>query len=93
MRYPLILKKDQNGTIIAQAVDAPGALTVGLDEADACSQAVDALIQQLESLISRLPAAVKSPKGRRQVVEDLSLVAQGLIPHTSFLPKSIRGSA
>ncbi len=44
MQYPLILEPDQNGTIIAQAVDAPGALTVGRDEADAVAQAVDALI-------------------------------------------------
>lgn len=44
MRYPLTLTPDQNGTIIAQAVDAPGALTVGRDEADAVAQAVDALV-------------------------------------------------
>jgi antitoxin HicB len=44
MHYPLTLTPDQNGTIIAQAVDVPGALTVGKDEADAVIQAADALI-------------------------------------------------
>jgi antitoxin HicB len=44
MRYPLTLRPDQNGTIIAQAVDVPSALTLGNDEADAIEQAADALI-------------------------------------------------
>lgn len=44
MRYPLTLTPDENGTIIAQAVDAPAALTVGRDETDAVVQAVDALL-------------------------------------------------
>jgi antitoxin HicB len=44
MRYPLDLRPDQNGTIIAQAIDIPGALTLGNDEADAVEQAADALI-------------------------------------------------
>lgn len=44
MRYPLVLEQDCNGTIIARAVDAPEALTVGHDESDALRQAADALI-------------------------------------------------
>jgi antitoxin HicB len=44
MRYPLTLRPDRNGTIIAQAVDAPGALTVGRDESDAIVQAREALL-------------------------------------------------
>jgi antitoxin HicB len=50
MRCPLTLKKDRNGTVIAQAVDAPGTLTVGRDEADASAQAVDALITLFAAL-------------------------------------------
>jgi antitoxin HicB len=52
MRYPLSLRPDQNGTVIAQAVDAPGALTVGRDEADAIGQATDALITLFAHLMS-----------------------------------------
>jgi antitoxin HicB len=44
MQYPLTLTPDENGTIIAQSVDVPGALTVGKDEADAIVQAADALV-------------------------------------------------
>jgi antitoxin HicB len=44
VRYPLVLEQDCNGTIIARAVDAPEALTVGHDEADALRQATEALI-------------------------------------------------
>lgn len=52
MRYPLALRPDQNGTVIAQANDAPGALTVGRDEADAIAQSVDALITLFAHLMS-----------------------------------------
>ena len=52
MQYPLTLSPDQNGTIIAQAVDVPGALTVGKDEADAAVQAADALITLFAYLIA-----------------------------------------
>jgi antitoxin HicB len=53
MRYSLTLRADQNGTIIAQAVDAPGALTVGRDEPDAVAQAVQALITLFAQLMAQ----------------------------------------
>jgi antitoxin HicB len=52
MQYPLVLRPDRNGTVIAQAVDVPGALTVGRDEPDAIAQAVDALITLFAQLIA-----------------------------------------
>jgi len=52
MQYPLVLRPDRNGTVIAQAVDAPGALTVGRDEPDAIAQAIDALITLFAQLIA-----------------------------------------
>jgi antitoxin HicB len=52
MRYPLTLRPDRNGTIIAQAIDVPGALTVGRDEADAIAQASEALMTLFAHLIS-----------------------------------------
>jgi antitoxin HicB len=51
MRYPLIVKPDQNGTLIVQALDAP-ALTVGRDEPDAIAQAVDALMTLFAHLMA-----------------------------------------
>jgi antitoxin HicB len=52
MQYPLKLTPDENGTIIAQAVDVPGALTVGKDEPDAIVQAGDALTTLFAYLIA-----------------------------------------
>jgi antitoxin HicB len=53
MRYPLRITPDRNGTVIAQALDAPGALTVGRDEPDAVAQAVDALITLFAHLMAQ----------------------------------------
>jgi antitoxin HicB len=67
MRYPLTLRADQNGTIIAQAVDAPGALTVGRDEPDAIRQAVDALITLFAELMAQgepLPQPSRPKRGQ-----------------------------
>jgi antitoxin HicB len=52
MRYRLTVKADQNGTLIAQAVDAPAALTVGRDEPDAIAQATDALLTLFAHLMA-----------------------------------------
>lgn len=67
MQYPLRLRPDQNGTIIAQPVDVPGALTVGKDEADAVVQAADALITLFAYLIAEgEPIPRPSRPGRGQ---------------------------
>jgi antitoxin HicB len=67
MRYPLTLRPDQNGTIIAQAVDAPGALTVGRNESDAIAQANDALMTLFAHLISEgepIPTPSRPKRGQ-----------------------------
>lgn len=43
--------------------------------------------------LSRLPASVKSPKGRQQAIADLSAVAHGLAPGNSFNSNPLRASA
>lgn len=65
MRYPLILTADQNGTVIAQAVDVPGALTVGQDEADAIGQASDALITMFVYFINEGESIPQPSRPRR----------------------------
>jgi len=65
MQYPLTLKADQNGTIIAQAVDVPGALTVGRDEADALVQAADALITLFVQLMAEDQPIPRPSRPRR----------------------------
>ena len=67
MRYPLTLRPDRNGTVIAQAVDVPGALTVGRDEADAVAQATDALVTLVAHLLAEgrpIPRPSRPKRGR-----------------------------
>jgi antitoxin HicB len=49
--YPLILENDENGTVIAQAMDVPEAITVGRDAAEAVARAEDALVAALRAYI------------------------------------------
>ena len=80
MRYPLTLRPDRNGTSIAQAVDVPGALSVGRDEADAITQASDALMTLFAHLVSEgEPIPLPSRPKRGQVCAVLpSIVAAKL---------------
>ena len=67
MRYPMILRPDQTGTVLAQAVDAPGGLTVGRNEADAIAQANDALMTLFAHLISQgepIPTPSRPKRGQ-----------------------------
>ncbi len=71
MQYPLTLKPDRNGTIIARAIDVPGALTVGRDEPDAVAQAVDALVTLFAHLMSEgepIPQPSRPRRGQRRAV-------------------------
>ena len=49
--YPLILEIDENGTMIAQALDVPEAITVGRDAEEAAARAEDALVASLRGYI------------------------------------------
>jgi antitoxin HicB len=49
--YPLTLEPDDNGTVIAQAVDVPEAITVGRDADEASSRAQDALVAALRAYV------------------------------------------
>lgn len=51
MRYPVVLTKDENGTVIAEFPDVPGAMTVGRDEDDALEWALDALLVMFSGLM------------------------------------------
>ena len=65
MRYPLTLRPDRNGMIIAQAVDAPGALTIGRDKSDAVAQADDALLTLFAHLVSEGEPVPQPSRPRR----------------------------
>ena len=88
MNYPVDLTPDDNGTILATLPDVPGAITFGGDEAEALSNAVDALESVVSALIAdRRDIPGPSPaRGRKTVAPTLlgSLVARrtaGLTGH------------
>ena len=67
--YPVILKRDDNDTILVRFPDVPGVHTFGEDEADALARAVDALETMFIALMSdRQPIPDPSPVGRRRSV-------------------------
>jgi antitoxin HicB len=50
--YPLTLENDENGTVIAQALDVPEAITVGRDPEEEAARAEDALVAALRAYIA-----------------------------------------
>jgi antitoxin HicB len=69
-RYPVILTKDENGTLIAQFPDLPEAMTVGADETNALDWAQDALVVALTGYIEErreIPPPSKPKKGHKNV--------------------------
>ena len=69
MRYPIRWRPDENGTLIVEVPDVPGVLTVAVDEADAVSQAQDALVTMLAHLMDEgQPIPPASRPRRRQPV-------------------------
>jgi antitoxin HicB len=66
--YPVILTKDENGTVIAQFPDVPEAMTVGADETNALDWAQDALVVALTGYIEErrdIPPPSKLKKGQK----------------------------
>jgi antitoxin HicB len=65
LRYPVKLKPDTNGTILATFPDVPEAVTFGEDEAEALARAADALETALSMYISDR-RAIPEPSARRR---------------------------
>ena len=69
--YPLILETDENGTIIAQALDVPEAITVGRDAEEAAARAGDALVATLRAYIDdgrTIPPPSRPKRGQPSAV-------------------------
>ena len=70
MRYPLVLKRASNGTVVATFPNVPESHTVGNDEAQALQRPPDALETALAIYIDEgrdLPRPSRPRKGRRVV--------------------------
>lgn len=69
--YPVRLKADDNGTVIAEFPDVPEAMTVGNDEAQAIERATDALLVALSGYMDRhrdIPRPSRARRGDRRIV-------------------------
>ena len=73
MNYPVELRADDNGTVLATFPDVPGAITFGEDDARALANAVDALESIVAALIAdRRDIPLPSPaRGRKTVSPSL----------------------
>ena len=70
-RYPINLTQDPEGGLIAQAVDIPEAITFGSDEAEALTEAADALLVALIGYIETrrdIPSPSLPQKGQPVVI-------------------------
>ncbi len=70
MRYPVVLKRASNQTVVATFPDVPEAHTVGNDEAQALRRAPDALETALAIYVDErrdLPRPARPRKGQRMV--------------------------
>lgn len=71
VRYPVILERDTNGTLLVSFPDVPEAHTFGDDEAEALLRAADALETALSMYVdARRPIPPASPvkRGRKFIV-------------------------
>lgn len=67
LRYPVVLKRDSNGTLLVTAPDFPELTTFGEDKADALVRAADALATVIQGRISdraRIPKPATAKRGQ-----------------------------
>jgi antitoxin HicB len=69
--YPVRFREDQNGTVIATVPDVPGAMTVGIDRAEALERIQGALIVMLAARMEdheSIPRPSVPTRGQRTVM-------------------------
>lgn len=77
LKYPVKLTPDENGTIIAEFPDIPGAITVGQDKANALEWAQDALLVMLSGIIEKhRPIPRPSPSDPGQPIIEVPPMAE-----------------
>lgn len=70
LRYPVILKKDTNGTLLVTAPDFPELTTFGEDKADALVRAAGAIATVMQGRISdreKIPKPSQAKRGQHYV--------------------------
>jgi antitoxin HicB len=82
--YPLIFETDENGTVIAQAMDVPEAITVARDAAEATTRAEDALVAALRGYVEddrAIPRPSRPKRGQACAVLPPMVAAKLAIYH------------
>lgn len=70
IEYPVILKRDDNDTVMATFPDVPGAVTYGEDEDEALAYAIDALTVMISAMMDdneEIPVPKKAKRGQPTV--------------------------
>lgn len=69
--YPVVLRQDRNGTVIALAPDVPGTMTVGADRQEALERVHGALVAMLSARMEdheTVPQPSRPRRGQRTVL-------------------------
>jgi antitoxin HicB len=69
--YPVVFHRDENGTVLAQAPDVMGAMSVGVDRREALERVQGALLVMLAARIEDrepIPRPSKPAKGQRVAI-------------------------
>jgi antitoxin HicB len=92
LSYPIVLKPDDNGTLLVTFPDVPEAITVGDNEEDAKVQALDALEAALEIYFSEKRSIPMPSKARRgqPVVTLPALVTAKVLLASEMLHQNVR---
>ena len=92
LSYPIELKPDSNGTLLVTFPDVPEAITVGENEEDAQTQALDALEAALEIYFAEkrtIPMPSKAKRSQRTITLP-ALVASKVLLANEMLSQNVR---
>ena len=92
LSYPIVMKPDDNGTLLVTFPDVPEAITVGDNEEDAKVQALDALKAALEIYFAEkrsIPMPSKAQRGQ-PVVTLPALVTAKVLLASEMLRQNVR---
>lgn len=92
--YPVVLRADEDGRIVARVPDIPGCVTDGADRAEALAEAEDALEEALAALIDeRADIPRPSPARGRPLVAPGAVMAAKVALYTAMREVAISNVA
>jgi antitoxin HicB len=89
--YSVVFSRDRNGTVIAEAPDVPGTMTVGKDRDEALARIQDALVAMLATYVRErrpVPKPSRSKRGQPTVPVP-AMVAAKLALHSAVMEQRL----